>query len=73
MGHPGDFGPEPFQDALRHVVDVCEAAGKSAGILSKPGFVDLHKEMGFRLFALGSDMQAVSGGLQKSLSEIRDD
>ena len=71
LGHPGDFSPKPFQESLQRVVDACEANGTSAGILSKPGFVDQHKNMGFRLFALSSDMQAVTSGLKESLQEIR--
>ncbi|MEZ6125022.1 MAG: aldolase/citrate lyase family protein [Planctomycetaceae bacterium] len=71
MGHAGDFSPEPFQQHLTTVVQACERHGKSAGILSKPGFVQQHLEMGFRLFALGSDAQGVTQGLQRNLQEIR--
>lgn len=72
MGHPGDFTPKPFHAALQRVVDACKANGKSAGILSKPGHIDEHKSMGFRLFALSSDMQSVTTGLQNTLAEIVD-
>jgi 4-hydroxy-2-oxoheptanedioate aldolase len=71
MGHPGDFSPPSFEAALRSVVEACEHHGKSAGILSKPGFVDQHKAMGFRLFALGSDSGAVAGGLHDYLQAMR--
>lgn len=72
MGHPGDFSPPEFNASLQRVIDACEKFGKTAGILSKPGFVATHKEMGFRFFALGSDSGAVVNGLQQSLCEIRD-
>lgn len=72
LGHPGDFSPPDFQKALKSVVEVCERHGKSAGILSKPGFVKQHQEMGFRLFALGSDSQAVVHRLQQDLDEMKD-
>lgn len=71
MGHPGDFSPPAFQEALRSVVAACERHGKTAGILSKPGFVRQHQDMGFRLFALGSDSLAVVHRLQQDLSEIQ--
>ncbi|MEZ6132393.1 MAG: aldolase/citrate lyase family protein [Planctomycetaceae bacterium] len=70
LGHPGDFQPTGFQAALQQVVQACEKHGKTAGILSKPGFVEQHKEMGFRLFALGSDSVSVADGLYQHLQDI---
>ena len=71
LGHPGDFSPPEFVANLKRVVDACERHGKTAGILSKPGFVQQHQQLGFRLFALGSDSLSVVSGLQQSLTEIR--
>ncbi len=71
MGHPGDFSPPEFVAALKKVIDACQLHGKSAGILSKPGFVEQHKELGFRLFALGSDSGAIVSGLQGYLESMR--
>lgn len=71
MGHPGDFSPPEFNAELQRVIDACDRHGKTAGILSKSGFVDIHKQMGFRFFALGSDAGSVLSGLQHSLREIR--
>ena len=73
MGTPADYSEPEFSSALRHVVAVCESHGKTAGILSKPGYEGEHRQMGFRLFALGSDSGAVVAGLGDSLSRIRDD
>ena len=72
LGHPGDFSPPEFQAALQHVVAACKHNQKSAGILSKPGFVRQHLEFGFQLFALGSDSTSVVAGLQQSLREIKE-
>ena len=71
LGHPGDFTPTPFIQHLRNVVRACERYGKSAGILSRPELVESHKQLGFRLVALGSDSGAVVTGLTNSLKALR--
>ena len=71
LGCPNDFTTEPFIAALKHVVAVCEAAGKPAGILSRPQLVQQHKELGFRFLALGSDTGSIASGLQQSLNAMR--
>jgi 2-keto-3-deoxy-L-rhamnonate aldolase RhmA len=71
LGHPGDFSPPAFQAALKRVVAACAQHGKVAGILSKPGYVEQHRQFGFRLFALGSDAGGVVAGLHQNLEEIR--
>lgn len=70
LGCPNDFTTEPFIAALKQVVAVCEAAGKPAGILSRPQLVQQHKELGFRFLALGSDTGSIATGLQQSLTAI---
>jgi 2-keto-3-deoxy-L-rhamnonate aldolase RhmA len=71
MGHPGDFSPPQFVSALKRVIAACERHGKSAGILSKPGHVEEHKQLGFRLFALGSDAGALVSGMQGYLEAMQ--
>jgi 2-keto-3-deoxy-L-rhamnonate aldolase RhmA len=71
LGCPNDFTTEPFLTALKQVVAVCEAAGKPAGILSRPQLVQQHKELGFRFLALGSDTGSIATGLQQSLNAMR--
>lgn len=71
IGCPGDYSPPQFVDKLKQVVRACEKHGKASGILSRPEFVDSHKELGFRFFALGSDSGAVVAGLRQSLSLIK--
>lgn len=70
LGCPNDFTTEPFVAALKHVIAVCEAVGKPAGILSRPQLVQQHKELGFRFLALGSDTGSVISGLQQSLAAM---
>ena len=70
FGCPNDFTTESFIAALKHVIDVCEAAGKPAGILSRPQLVQQHKELGFRFLALGSDTGSVVTGLRQSLDAM---
>jgi 2-keto-3-deoxy-L-rhamnonate aldolase RhmA len=71
LGCPNEFTTEPFIAALKQVVAVCEAAGKPAGILSRPQLVQQHKALGFRFLALGSDTGSISTGLQQSLNSMR--
>lgn len=71
LGCPNDFTTEPFVDALKHVIAVCNAAGKTAGILSRPQLVEQHKALGFKFLALGSDTGSIATGLQQSLDAMR--
>ena len=71
LGVPNDFTTQVFNDSLRHVIDACHRHGKVAGILSRPDFVNQHREMGFQFLALGSDTGSVVSGLQQSLKAIR--
>jgi len=71
LGHPGDFTPPTFIQHLKNVVQACERHGKTAGILSRPELVESHKQLGFRLVALGSDSGAVVAGLTNSLKALR--
>ena len=72
MGFPGDFGQPEFEEALRKVVSACTAHGKTAGILSKPGFEKQHKQIGFRFVALGSDSLSIVDGMRKNLDSLRE-
>jgi 2-keto-3-deoxy-L-rhamnonate aldolase RhmA len=71
LGCPGDFSPPHFIDALKKVIAACEKHGKVAGILSRPQFINQHKELGFRFLALGSDTGSVIAGLQQARDAMR--
>jgi len=71
MGCPGDFSQPHFVDALKHVVQSCNDHGKTAGILTKSGFEQQHRELGFRFVALGADSLAVVQGLKNNLETLR--
>jgi 2-keto-3-deoxy-L-rhamnonate aldolase RhmA len=71
LGCPGDFSPPYFLEALQKVIEACQRHGKTAGILSRPEWVQRHKELGFRFLALGSDAGAVYSGLQQSLLAMK--
>ena len=71
LGHAGDFTPPTFIQYLKNVVQACERHSKTAGILSRPELVESHKQMGFRLVALGSDSGALVTGLTNSLKSLR--
>ncbi len=72
LGHPAQFDHPEVVAAFQHVIAACERQGKSAGILTKDGFVSQHKQMGFRLLAFGSDSSAVISGMESYLSQLRD-
>ncbi len=72
IGHPGDFAHPDVVAAFAKVVDACQRNGKSAGILTKDGLIDQHKEMGFRFLALGSDSGAVIAGMNQYLRQLRE-
>jgi len=71
LGCPGDFSPPHFVEALQKVVAACNDNGKTAGILTKPGFEQQHKDLGFRFVAVGSDSLAVVNGMQQNLAALR--
>lgn len=71
LGHPAQFDHPEVASAFRQVVAACERQGKSAGILTKAGFVEAHKQMGFRLIACGSDSEGVRVGMESYLSQLR--
>ncbi len=71
LGHPGDFTPSPFIRHLQQVVAACEKHGKTAGILSRPELVEQHRQLGFRLVALGSDSGAIVQGMAQNLAVLR--
>lgn len=71
LGCPGDFGQPKFVAALQKVVAACNAQGKTAGILTKPGFEEQHKQLGFRFIATGSDSLAVVQGMQHNLAALK--
>ena len=71
LGCPGDFTQPYFVDALKKVVKSCGEHGKTPGILTKTGFEEQHKQLGFRFTAVGSDSLAVSQVMTASLKTLR--
>ncbi len=71
LGCPGDFSQPHFVNALKKVVESCATHGKVPGILTKFGFEQKHKELGFRFTALGSDSVAIVQGMEQSLATLR--
>lgn len=71
LGHPGDFGAPAVVEAMKKVIAACESCGKVPGILTRPEYLEAHRDLGFRFVAVGSDIGAVSAGLKNSLEMIR--
>ena len=72
LGCPGDFSQPHFVDALQKVVKSCNDNGKTPGILTKTGFEQQHKNLGFRFTAVGSDSLAVVQAMQANLATLRE-
>ncbi|HIK95771.1 MAG TPA: 2-dehydro-3-deoxyglucarate aldolase [Planctomycetes bacterium] len=71
LGCPGDFTQPRFVEALKKVVKSCSDNGKTPGILTKTGFEQQHKDLGFRFTAVGSDSLAVVQAMEANLSTLR--
>ena len=71
LGHPAEFDHPDVIDAFQRVVDACNRQGKAAGILTKEGFVEQHRQQGFRLVAFGSDSGAVASGMRSYVQQLR--
>ncbi len=71
LGCPGDFTQPRFVEALKKVVKSCSDNGKTPGILTKTGFEQQHKDLGFRFTAVGSDSLAVVQTMEANLSTLR--
>lgn len=71
LGCPGDFSQPHFVEALKKVVASCRDHDKTPGILTKTGFEQQHKELGFRFTALGSDLLAVAHAMTLNLETLQ--
>jgi len=71
LGCPGDFTQPRFVEALKKVVQSCNDNGKTPGILTKTGFEQQHKDLGFRFTAVGSDSLAVVQAMEANLATLR--
>ena len=72
LGCAGDFSQPHFVEALQNVLQSCENCGKTAGILTKSGFEQQHRDLGFRFVAVGSDSLAVVQAMEKNLATLRE-
>ncbi len=71
LGCPGDFTQPNFVDALKKVVTSCSDHGKTPGILTKTGFEQQHRDLGFRFTAVGSDLLAVAQAMKLNLETLQ--
>lgn len=71
LGCPGDFTQPRFVDALKKVVKSCNDHGKTPGVLTKAGFEQQHRDLGFRFTAVGSDCTAVAESMVTNLATLR--
>ncbi|MCP4505254.1 MAG: 2-dehydro-3-deoxyglucarate aldolase [Fuerstiella sp.] len=71
LGCPGDFTQPRFVEALKKVVRSCSNHGRIPGILTKTGFEQQHKDLGFRFTAVGSDSLAVVQAMESNLATLR--
>lgn len=72
LGCPSDFSQPDFVASLEKVVQACNDNGKTSGILTKSGFEQQHKDLGFRLMAVGADSHAVVQAMDANLAMLRE-
>ena len=72
LGCPSDFSQSDFVASLEKVVQACTDNGKTPGILTKSGFEQQHKDLGFRLMAIGADSHAVVQAMDANLAMLRE-
>jgi 2-dehydro-3-deoxyglucarate aldolase/4-hydroxy-2-oxoheptanedioate aldolase len=72
LGVPGRFAEQPYQDALKRVVDACRAHGKAPGILlyDHASFRP-HLDLGFTFVGIGADISFVNDGVKAALAAAR--
>ena len=72
MGIPGEIDDPRIKDAEERVVAACEQAGISAGILcASVEAARAMRELGFRMIALGTDINLYSRVLRDEISLVR--
>lgn len=72
LGIPGQFAHEAYLDALRTVVDACEASGKAAGILVyDTAVVPRHLELGFRFVGIGGAGATLADETRAAVARVR--
>lgn len=69
MGEAGVFTP-PMLKAFKKVVDACEAAGVVPGIMTNPGNIKRHLDLGFRFLLGGIDGQFIYDGATAIVEEF---
>ena len=72
LGFPSDFSQPDFVASLEKVIQACSDNGKTPGILTKSGFEQQHKDLGFRFMAAGADSHAVVQAMDANLAMLRE-
>lgn len=68
FGAPGQFAASRFQEAARAVADAASASGCQAGVLLRSlADVPAYRQMGYRVFAIGSDGAMLSSSMASTV------
>lgn len=68
---PGLDNPPPYQDAYRRIAKACAARGIPAGIHATARLAAKHRETGYRMITVASDVGALAGGAARDLATAR--
>ncbi len=71
LGWPDSLEPGKFEKSIQAVIQACQAAEKTAGILSTPDEAKKWIDQGLTFLAIGSDGMAITQGLQNFLASSR--
>lgn len=72
IGHPGEFGHPEITRVRRLVVETAHRYGKFAGTVAVPSVAECFAE-GYDFVNCGSDVGAITGGLQAAMAQVPED
>jgi len=71
LGHIGNPQHEEVQEAINGILKVCIEKGKPIGIYSSIENAEKHRDMGFNMIALGSEINALISLFNKELAKLK--
>jgi 2-keto-3-deoxy-L-rhamnonate aldolase RhmA len=71
LGHIGNPQHEEVQEVINSILKVCIEKGKPIGIYSSIENAEKHRDMGFNIIALGSEINALISLFNKELAKLK--
>jgi 2-keto-3-deoxy-L-rhamnonate aldolase RhmA len=71
LGHIGNPQHREVQEVINGILKICIERGKPIGIYSSLEYAEKHRDMGFKMIALGSEINALISLFNKELSKLK--